>query len=50
MRDARRRPVVLTDRGERLVGALYGCAIAVGAALLILLAMGVAGWIETLGY
>jgi hypothetical protein len=48
MRDRRRQPVVLTERGERVVGVLYGCAIAIGTTTVILGAMGLAGWIEGL--
>jgi hypothetical protein len=39
---------VLTERGERVAGVLYGCAIAAGMTVLILGTLLVAGAIEGL--
>ena len=39
---------VLTKRGERVAGVLYGCAIAIGMTVIILGALGLAGFVEGL--
>jgi hypothetical protein len=40
-------PVILTDRGERLLGYLWATGVLVAAAVGFLVVMGFVGWLES---
>jgi hypothetical protein len=44
----KRRPITLTRRGENVLAVAYTLLILIGCAAVLLLMLGIAGWVEGL--